>query len=339
MKKFVFAIFIFFLSCNSFATTILIYHKIGDNRTPTTNVSVKKFKAQMKYLHDNNYKVIPLKRLVDMIKNHKKLPKRSVVLTFDDGYKTVYENAFPVIKKYGYPISVFLPTEAIEKRYPDYMTMKMIKEMMKYGADFESHSYSHPRMAYKPKGWTDKHYKDWIAGELTKSISFFKKYFNYKPYAFAIPYGEYNKTVINMAKDEGFSAILTQDPGAVSRYTPLYLLPREPILGKYWSTMQHFKEVLRQEYLPLKERIPDFGVLKKTPTIIGAKLMFAGNYKNCGVYVSELGWHKAKIDKQGFVMIKNRSKFMRKKDRIAVTCVDKKTHRIAVNFWMVINNN
>ena len=333
------AVIVLLFTINSYATTILIYHKIGDNRTPTTNVSIKKFKEQMKYLHDNGYKVLALKKVVSMIKNHKKLPKKSVVLTFDDGYRTVYKNAFPVIKKYGYPATVFLPTEAIEKRYPDYMTLNQIKTMMKYGIDFESHSYSHPRMAYKPKNWTNKHYEEWIKGELTKSIEFFKKHFGYKPYAFAIPYGEYNKTVIDTAEKAGFKVILTQDPGSVSIYTPLYLIPREPILGKYWSTMKHFKEVLNEEYLPITKRVPDFGLIKKTPTVIGAKLMFAKNYKNCGVYVSELGWKKAKIGSNGLVLIKNTKKFKRKKDRIAITCVDKNTHKIAVNFWMIINSN
>ncbi len=324
-------------SANVYATTILIYHKIGDNRTPSTNVSVAKFKKQMKYLHDNGYSVLPLKKVVTMIKNRKKLPKKSVVLTFDDGYRTVFTHAFPIIKKYGYPVTVFLPTEAIEKRYPDYMTMKQIETMMKYGADFESHSYSHPKMAYKPKNWTYKRYKMWIDGELQKSIEFFKKNFGYKPYAFAIPYGEYNKTVIEEAENVGFKAILTQDPGSVSRYTPVYLLPREPILGKNWSTMKHFKQVLKEEYLPVAKRLPDFGVVNYTPETIGAKLMFKKDYKNCGVYVSELGWEKAKIDKNGYVLIKNNKRLTRKKDRVAVTCVDKKTHRIAVNFWMIIN--
>ncbi len=339
MKILFTAIFIVLLSVSSHSTTVLIYHKIGDNRTPSTNVSIIKFKKQMQYLHDEGYKVLSLKTLIQMMKNNITLPRKSVVLTFDDGYKTVFTNAFPVIQKYGYPITVFLPTEAIEKKYPDYMSMKQIKIMMKYGVDFESHSYSHPRMAYKPKNWSYKQYKLWIKRELDKSIRFFERYFGYKPYAFAIPYGEYNKTVINIAKKAGFSAILTQDPGSVSIYTPLYLIPREPILGKNWSTMEHFKTVLKEEYLPLKQRIPDFGVLKNKPTIIGAKLMFPENYQHCGVYVSELGWKKVKIKSNGFVLMHNVKILKRKKDRIAVTCIDKTTHRVAINFWMIINNN
>ncbi len=318
------------------ATTILIYHKIGDNRTPSTNVSVTKFRQQMEYLKTHNYTVLPLSQLVNMIRERKPLPKKSVVITFDDGYRSVYENAFGIIKEFGYPITVFIPTEAIEKHYPDYLTFKQIEAMRRYGADFECHSYAHHHMAFIPKGFSQKQYRNWIKKDLEKSIAFFKKHFGYKPKFFAIPYGEYNKTVIDVAKSLGFEAILTQDPGAVSIYTPLYLLPREAILGKNWSTMKHFIQILREEYLPITKRVPDYGIQKTTPLTIGANLLFPDNYDRCGVYVSELGYHKARRE-GSFVFIRNTKKLKRPKDRIAITCVDKKKKRIAVNYWLIIN--
>ena len=340
IKKFILAFTAFlFIALNSYATTILIYHKVGDSRTPTTNVSIKQFKQQMEYLYKNSYKILPLETVVEMIKHNKNLPRKSVVITFDDGYRSVYKNAFPIIKKYGYPITVFLPTEAIEKRYPDYMTMKMIKIMMKYGADFESHSYSHPRMAYKPKGWMNKQYKNWIKDELTKSIAFFEKYLGYKPYAFAIPYGEYNKAVINIAKKIGFRAILTQDTGAVDKFTPLYLLPREPILGKYWSTMKHFKYVLnKEEYLPIEQRIPDIGIIKNKNIAVGGIVKNIDRYKNFKIYTSQTGWLNAKI-KNNLIYVDNLTVEKRKKMHIGISAIDKKNLKNAKVFWMVVLEN
>lgn len=328
---------IFIVSCGtSYATTILIYHKIGDSRTPTTNVSTALFKQQMEYLYKNHYKVLPLASVVETIKQHKKLPKKSVVITFDDGYKTVYKNAFPIIKKYLYPTTIFLPTEAVEKHYPDYMTLNQIKEMQKYKADFQSHSYSHPRMAYKPKNASRKQYTDFIKKELIKSISFFEKYLHYKPYAFAIPYGEYNKTVINEALKCGFEAILTQDTGAVSDNTPLYLIPREPILGKYWSTMKHFKYVLNnEEYLPIKKRMPDIGITNCKNITAGAVIKNIENYKNFKIYTSPTGWIDAK-KKGDFVYIDNISACSRKKIHIGISAADKNNLKDAKVFWMVV---
>ncbi len=338
MKKFASSltiVFIIIIAQISNSTTILIYHKIGDSRTPSTNLSIENFQKQMKYLYDNHYRIMPLKKVVNMIKHKKILPKKSVVITFDDGYRTVYTNAFPILKKYKFQATVFLPTKAIQKHYPDYMTIKQIKEMQAHNIDFQSHSYSHPRMAYKPKDLTQKQYIDLIKNELASSINFFKKYLGYKPYAFAIPYGEYNKFVIEEAKKQGFEAILTQDTGAVSKDTPLYLMPREPILGKYWSTMKHFKYVINhEEYLPIEKRYPDIGTHKNI-TKAGATIKNFKKYKNFMIYTSVTGWKQAKI-KGNFVYIDNITiKEKRKKLHIGIKAVDKKNLKDAKVFWMV----
>ncbi len=328
---------VFFVSTPlCYSTTILIYHKIGDNRTPSTNVSISLFKRQMAFLKKHGYRVISLKELVKCLENHEDPPEKSVVLTFDDGYRSVYEHAFGVIKSYHYPATVFLPTEAIEKHYPDYLTMQQISSMRKYGIDFESHGYAHHHMAFIPKGFSMAEYKRWIEEDIKKSIEFFKKRLGYTPVFFAIPYGEYNRILIDTAKEMGFKAILTQDPGSVNKFTPLYLLPREPILGKVWSTMKHFKMVLNREYLPVGKRIPPIGFLNTSkPGIIGARLLFPDRYGSCGVYVSEFGWRRAETE-GNLVYIRNSKSIARKKNRIAVTCRDRVTGKSAVNFWMVI---
>jgi len=330
MKKIIILTFIFLInSVSSHALTVLIYHKIGDNRTPTTNLSIKKFKNQMLYLKENHYKVLSLKKVITMLKNHRKCPEKSVVLTFDDGYESIYKNAFPIIKKYKYPISVFLPTEAIEKRYPDYMNIAQIKDMMKYNVDFESHSYSHPHMIFKSRSF--------IKNEIRNGIKFFTKNFHYKPYAFAIPYGEYNKTVIECAKSAGFDTILTQDSGAVDKNTDVYLIPREPILGNYYSSMEHFKNVLNETALDIKRRYPNIGKLNQNPPhIIGAEILNIKKYKKNSfkIFLSELGWKHAKI-KNNLVYIEITRTLHRKKDRIGIEAIEKNTNRHAKTFWMI----
>jgi peptidoglycan/xylan/chitin deacetylase (PgdA/CDA1 family) len=337
MKAVVIALITVIFLSNADAAVILIYHKIGDNRTPTTNVSTELFKQQMKYLKDNQFRVISLSKLISLMKNKKPIPKKSIVITFDDGYKTVYTNAFPTIKKYGYPACVFLPTEAIERHYPDYMNLSQIKQMRKFGIDFQSHSYSHPRMAYKPKNISEKEYENFLTSQLIKSKAFFEKYLGYAPTMFAIPYGEYNKTVINIAIKSGFSAIFTQDTGAVSNKTPLWLIPREPILGTYWSTMKHFKYVVNnEEYLPIKNRYPDIGTYKTIPKKIKAEITDISRYKDFKIYTSDNGWQKAKV-KNNTIYLDNISvSKTRKKLHIGVYAIDKKTKKDAKIFWMIV---
>ncbi|WP_025270744.1 polysaccharide deacetylase family protein [Hippea sp. KM1] len=326
-------LFVFLLNIQSIACVILIYHKIGDNRTPSTNVSKQLFIRQMEYLKQNNYTVMPLRELVYLIKEGKKLSQRCVVLTFDDGYRSVYENAFPTLKKLHFAATVFLPTEAIEKHYPDYMSIKQIKEMMQYNIDFQSHSHSHPRFTNPPSTIPHSRYADWIAEDIKKSINFFIKEFGYKPYAFAIPYGDYNKTVIDVARRLGFEAILTQDATAIGAKTPLWLMPRQPILGKYWSTMQHFKEILKEKYLPIKQHIPPAGSTTNSK-LFGAILDNVSRYDRNSfmVYVSQLGWQRAKTE-GNMVYIKTDAKLTKAKQRIGVMA--KNNGRIYKNLWMV----
>ncbi|AEA33074.1 polysaccharide deacetylase family protein [Hippea maritima] len=334
MKKLIVILFFTLLWIKADACVILIYHKVGDNRTPSTNVSIKLFEEQMAYLKEHGYKVMPLKTLVDKLKKHKSLSDKCVVLTFDDGYKSIYKNAFPIIKRYHYPITVFLPTEAIEKHYPDYLTLKQIEEMRKYGVDFQSHSYAHPRFTNPPKNIPANKYKNWIVSDLKKSIDFFKKHFGYKPYAFAIPYGDYNTTVIEAAKSMGFEVILTQDATAAGKKTPLWLIPRQPILGKYWSSMKHFKEVLEEGYLPVEKRIPEAGSINKNLKMVGAVIDNASLYdKNSfKIYTTQLGWQKAKL-KGNLAYINMKEKLSIPKQRIGVMA--KRNGITYKTLWMV----
>ena len=122
--------------------TIFIYHHFDDDRYPTTNVSLKNFTEQMAYLADNNYTVMPLTELVDLLLNKKPLPQKVAVITIDDGYKTIYSNAWPVLKKYGFPFTVFLYVEGIERGYKNYLTWEQVKEMQAAGIDFQTRHVS-----------------------------------------------------------------------------------------------------------------------------------------------------------------------------------------------------
>ena len=231
---------------------VLLYHKFDDKRSPSTSVSLQNFKAQMCFLKKHKYQVIPLKHLVALLANHKPLPPKAVVITIDDGYKTVFSHAFPILKEFGYPFTVFLPTAAIEKKYPDYLTWAEVKQMQKYGADFQDHSYAHYRLGLKPLFMTETEYRKWIRTDLQKSRAIFKKRLGYEPEILAFPYGYYNQILIDEAIKLGYKALLTQDPGVVSEDTPLTLIPREAILGKEWATMEHFRKILeRTPIIPL----------------------------------------------------------------------------------------
>ncbi len=319
---------------------VLLYHKFGDRRTPSTNVPLSNFIAQMTYLKTHNYQVISLKRLACLLSSHQPLPPKTVVITVDDGYKTVFTKAFPILRRFGYPFTVFIPTEAIEKHYPDYINWDEIYQMKQAGVDFQDHTYAHHKLGLKPLSMTEREYREWIQADLKKSRCIFEKRLGYCPTMLAFPYGYYNKILINEALRLGYRVLLSQDPGVVSEDTPLYHIPREPILGKNWSTLEHFKTILKRVDLPLLIRYPKIGFLKENPPLeIYGILKYPGRYfpNRFKIYISELGWKKAKYDPHlSKVYVKGVSPLRRKINRIAIAGVEKNTRKTAISFWMVV---
>ena len=155
--------------------TILIYHRFGDDRYPTTNVSNEAFSEQMNFLRDNGYKVIPFSELVTLIKNNTNIPEKTVVITIDDSYATVYENAWPVLKKHGYPFSVFVYTKGVDRHYGDYMNWSQLRELKEYGVDIQDHSFGHKHLAFRQENMDEFGYRAWISGDLAKSMALFFK--------------------------------------------------------------------------------------------------------------------------------------------------------------------
>ena len=318
--------------------TVLIYHRFGDDRYPTTNVPTARFKEQMEYLKKNNYQVISLQELIFSIKNRQPLPPKAVVITIDDGYKSVYDVAWPILKSYGYPFTVFLYVKATDKNYKDILSWSEIRKMKADGVDFQDHSYSHHRLGDWPKNMDESQYRTWIHDDLLRGSRILSKQLGEKPRFFAIPYGEYNSIVLEEALSIGYEAIMSQDPGSVSLDSDLMLIPREPILGNEWSGIEHFKEVLNRVDMPVKDMDPPPTALSHPfvsrfgCTVKDVNLYVPGTL---GIYVSGLGWKPAVVEGNS-VYINNDKPLMRHISRITVSGRLKESGRLAMRTWMVI---
>lgn len=320
------------------SATVLIYHHFGDARYPTTNVDMAAFRQQLAYLAAERYHVIPLAELVASLRAKKPLPEKTVVITIDDGYRTVYTSAWPLLKHYGFPFTVFLYAEGLERGYANYMTWAQVKEMQAAGVDFQDHSYFHHRLANRPANMDENGWRAWIRDDLTRSRSVLTARLGHPPRFFAIPYGQYNTLVLDEAKKLGYESILTQDGGAVGSETDPLLLPREPILGKEWATMPHFKEVLGRVDLPLAGLEPGLAPLvNRAPARIAARILHPERYdpESFGIYVSERGWAKARL--QGdTVAIPNGQLLTRPMNRVMISAKERASGKSAVRFWMLI---
>ena len=318
--------------------TVLIYHRFGEDKYPSTNIAVDRFSQQLEFLSSNNYQVISLEQLVHSLNGGSRLPDRAVVITIDDGYRSVYTEAWPVLKQYGYPFTVFVYARATENKHWNYMTWDQVKEMKAAGVDFQNHGFAHDHLALKPSEMNMDEYKAWIRADLAVSTRILSEELKERPRFFAMPYGEYNETVLDEIRSFGYEAILLQDSGSVSKDTDLFFIPREAILGNEWATMEHFQMVLERVDLPISGEIPTSGQLPdNTPERFGAHLLYPDRYVpgTVGIYVSELGWQRATLD-GNFASIANSSTLKRRINRVAISAREKESGKTAIRYWMLV---
>lgn len=207
---------------------VLMYHSIDKNDVFFT-VKPCVFERQMSYLKDNNYQVIGLSDLVEFLEKGEELPQKAVVITFDDGFEDNYFNAFPVLKKYNFPATVFLATGLIggEINNSQNIPLKMlnwrqIEEMHSSGlVDFQPHAVSHQRL--------DKFDKNKIKEEIIESRKIIEEKLDKKCLFFAYPKGKYNQDIIEILKENGFKAARTVDAGKVNKGDDLFKLKRVSI--------------------------------------------------------------------------------------------------------------
>ncbi len=280
---------------NSGNVTILIYHRFNDGRYPSTSVTRERFHRQMAWLMARGYRVIGLDKLADILAAGRPVPEKTVVITIDDGYRSVYDVAWPILRSFAFPFSVFVYVKAVEKGYGDFMTWDQIREMQAAGVLVGNHGYAHARMNEIPAGMGPDEYRDWISADLVRSARVMMKRLGDSPRFFAIPYGTYNPLLLEETKKAGYDAVLTQDPGSVSSHSDRFRLPREAILGGQWSSMSHFAAVINRRDLPLKDFSPRPGAVA-APIRFAAGIITPGLYRprDFELYVSELGWKRVR---------------------------------------------
>jgi peptidoglycan/xylan/chitin deacetylase (PgdA/CDA1 family) len=215
---------------NGFQTIpILCYHRFG-YRSSQLAVSPAAFEAQMDYLARNGYHVIPLARLAGFLERGEPIPRKSVVLTIDDGYRSTYEVAFPVLRKYGFHATVFLYSDFVG--VPDALTWPQMKELEASGlVDIQPHSKTHANLTMRLAGETDARYRDRLRAEVDTPIRLIQDRLAVPSLAYAYPYGDVNETVVDLLKRQGVRAGVTVTPGGNGFFAYPFMLRRSMIFG------------------------------------------------------------------------------------------------------------
>ena len=209
---------------------ILCYHRFGLKKSRMV-VTPENFSEQMAYLHDNGFRVISLSDLVAFVNGEKSVPKKSVVITMDDGYKSAYQYAFPILKKYEFPATIFVYSDFIGTT--DGLSWKEMKEMVASGlVDIQPHSKSHSNLGIRKQTEDEHFYQQRIKTEITVPTHLFSKHLNTVMYAYAYPYGDTNQFVIKNLENHHYTLGATVQPGGNPSFAYPYMLRRNMVFGE-----------------------------------------------------------------------------------------------------------
>ena len=210
---------------------ILTYHRFGKKSKSRLSIPAQVFDQQMAYLKKNGYRVIPLSDLIAFMQFHTALPKKAVVITIDDGYRSVYDIAFPILKKYGFAATLFIYLDFIGIPGSS-VTWEQLKEMKSNGFEVGSHTLSHSNLIKKRKDESEKGYIERVEKELVLSKQIIDKKLNQNTVAIAFPYGAYNRQILDLCEKAGYKLGLSVKRGGNPFFTDPLSLKRSQLLGR-----------------------------------------------------------------------------------------------------------
>lgn len=209
------------------AVPILVYHRFGKVMADSMTVKTTVLAAHLEYLRTHGYTVIPLGRLIAYLRGAAPPPpSHSVVITADDGHKSVYTDMFPLITRYHVPVTLFIYPSAISNaKYA--MTWQQLREMRDSGlVDIQSHTLWHPNFRHEKKRLSPDGYEKFVRLQMSKSKQVLEQRLGGRVDMLAWPFGIYDQELMNLASQAGYVAGFTLERRNAGRAENLMDVPR-----------------------------------------------------------------------------------------------------------------
>lgn len=226
---------------------MLQYHHVATDTPPVTSISPSDFASHMQHLAAN-HSVISLDEALSSIKNNTPLPDKSVVITFDDGYINILENAHPILKEYNFPYTIFI-NPAIIGNTPSQLSWEQVKSMQPL-ATFANHTLDHIHLLTRNENETESKWLKRVMKDINQAEELITEQLGYSKKWLAYPYGEFNNTLKKQLEKEGYVGF-AQQSGAVSTYSDFGALPRFPAAGIY-ANLNSLKTKLNSLAMPVE---------------------------------------------------------------------------------------
>ena len=228
---------------------ILCYHRFAPSCDSPLCMPADIFEQQLRYLKDNGYRVIGPEALAEFLDYRKPIPKNAVMISIDDGYRSIYNVAYPILKKYGFTATLFI--------YIDYVgvssqaiTWEQLRELKREGFTIGSHSVAHSDLSKQKKDEDGEAYLERLKTEIFRSKQIIDEKLGQDTLIFSYPFGRRNQMVASLARQAGYKLAVTVDRGSNPFFSDPFLLNRDQILKR---DMDRFATRLKTfNYYPLK---------------------------------------------------------------------------------------
>lgn len=199
---------------------IVMYHHIDLlEKFEVATIPPERFEKHLQYLTKNRFDVLTMDDLIEAKKNNKPLSRKTVALTFDDGYLDNFTNAFPLLQKYGLKATMFVSSDLIGQ--PGYMDWDQLRAMRDYGIVIGSHTRRHEYLPQlKPEELTD---------EIFNSRKILQEQLNHPVDHFSYPVGGFNSLIKEMVKKAGYTSAVSTNRGYDRHNKDLFELKRVTI--------------------------------------------------------------------------------------------------------------
>lgn len=232
------------------SAVVFMYHRFGETTHLSTNIRIGQFESHIAELKSTSEKYIvkPLPEIVAALRAGRELPDRTVAITIDDAFISVYTRAWPRLKAAGLPFTLFVATAPVNQEKSGYMSWEQIAELAASGlVTIGGHTVTHLHMAASSASRN--------AAELAKSNATFKDKLGSVPELFAYPYGEYSLAVQKALKDAGHNSGFGQHSGVVHSGGDFFFMPRFA-MNETYAYIARFRRTAQALPLPLKEVTP-----------------------------------------------------------------------------------
>ena len=207
---------------------VLMYHRFGEADYPSTNVQLAQVDAHIKMLQDGDFTVLPLPDIIAAFENGDTLPDRTIAITIDDAFQSIYDVAWPKFREAGFPFTVFVATDLVDRGHGNYMSWDQLRELQKAGVTIGNHSVSHPHLPDRDTA-TVRREIAYAQARITAELGV-------APSLFAYPFGESSHEIAELVTELGFTAAFGQHSSVAFAEHNRFYLPRFALNENFGNT-------------------------------------------------------------------------------------------------------